>query len=115
MKGRSDDSVKVRGVLFYPATVEAVIAKFPDLGSEYLIEIDKKGNMDTCKVTLEYIEAKTGDLATLRGQVSEALWGKLNFKSDVELVPFGDLGKKLGVETRVKSAKKRVLDYRFSS
>jgi hypothetical protein len=48
----------------------------------------------------------------LKEKVTQELWARLNVRCEVELMPLGKLGSLLGAETRVKSAKKRVIDRR---
>ncbi|MDR1410761.1 MAG: phenylacetate--CoA ligase [Spirochaetaceae bacterium] len=44
--GRSDDMVKVKGVMIYPSRVDELLAAIPDVSSEYRIEIGHAGGRD---------------------------------------------------------------------
>jgi phenylacetate-CoA ligase len=56
--GRSDDMVKVKGVMIFPSRVDELLAAIPGVSSEYRIEIDHVDGRDT--VTL-YFETPYSD------------------------------------------------------
>ncbi|TVO58573.1 phenylacetate--CoA ligase PaaK [Denitromonas halophila] len=51
--GRSDDMLIIRGVNVFPTQIEELICKMPKLSPQYLLEVDKKGHMDTLTVKVE--------------------------------------------------------------
>jgi phenylacetate-CoA ligase len=51
--GRSDDMLIIRGVNVFPTQIEELICKMPKLAPQYLLEVDKKGHMDTLTVRVE--------------------------------------------------------------
>ncbi len=51
--GRSDDMLIIRGVNLFPTQIEELICHMPQLASQYLLEVDKKGHMDTLTVKVE--------------------------------------------------------------
>lgn len=75
--GRVDDLVVYRGAKFYPTQVEGVVRGFPELSSEYRIEVQEEGGVArqvTVVVELEQgREAAPGLVQALRGRLKEAL------------------------------------------
>jgi phenylacetate-CoA ligase len=51
--GRSDDMLIIRGVNVFPTQIEEIIARFPALSAQYLIEVGKQGHLDTVIVNTE--------------------------------------------------------------
>ncbi len=51
--GRSDDMFIFRGVNIYPGQIAAVLEGFPELSSEYLIALTRKGGLDHMQVSVE--------------------------------------------------------------
>ena len=66
IKGRSDDMLIINGVNVFPSQIEEVLMKIPQVGTNYLIEIDKEGVLDRVIVKTE-INSKlfTGDISSL--------------------------------------------------
>ncbi len=46
IKGRTNEMVKIRGVSLYPAALEDVLKKFPELTHEYLLVVERAGNQE---------------------------------------------------------------------
>ncbi len=55
IKGRSDDTIKFRGVNIYPSSIDTVISGIPGLGSEYQIHLtrDERSGRDSMKLIIE--------------------------------------------------------------
>ena len=51
--GRSDDMLIIRGVNVFPTQIEELICRMPKLAPQYLLEVDKKGHMDSLTVRVE--------------------------------------------------------------
>lgn len=87
--GRSDDQVKVRGVIFLPAQVDTVLAEVSGCGSEFQAYVDRDSDgRDTLMVRVERDgEARLGLVEELR----KRLRVKVGLRVEVELVPFGSL------------------------
>jgi phenylacetate-CoA ligase len=51
--GRSDDMVKVKGVMIYPSRVDELLTVIPDASSEYRIEIEHIGGRDAMTLYFE--------------------------------------------------------------
>jgi len=78
--GRLDDMLIVRGVNVFPAAVEGIVRRFPDV-DEFQIEVFRAGELDEVRVLLE-----AGDPATVRS-VQEALRVGLGLRLEVRSVP----------------------------
>jgi phenylacetate-CoA ligase len=96
----------VRGVNIYPQQIERVLMSLPQIGSNYLIQLEGLDEM-TIKVEL----AKTGfdgqveHLVKLQSAIADRLRTELLVKPKVELVPPGTLPVSEGKA-------KRVIDHR---
>jgi phenylacetate-CoA ligase len=78
--GRLDDMLIVRGVNVFPAAVEGIVRRFPDV-DEFQIEVVREGELDEVRVLLE-----AGDPATVHS-VQEALRVGLGLRLEVRCVP----------------------------
>jgi phenylacetate-CoA ligase len=87
LTGRSDDQVKVRGVIFLPAQVDTVLAEIAGCGSEFQAFVDRDGDgRDTITVRVE-ADLRPG----LADELASRLRIKIGLRVDVDLVPFGEL------------------------
>jgi phenylacetate-CoA ligase len=85
--GRSDDQVKVRGVIFLPAQVETVLAEVDGCGSEFQACVDRDGDgRDTITLRVE-----ADDRPGLAAELSRQLRVKIGLRIEVELVGRGEL------------------------
>ncbi len=65
-KGRSDDMLIINGVNIFPMQIEQTLMKQPNVGTNYLVEIQKENFMDKIHVNVEVNEKNfTGSLADL--------------------------------------------------
>ncbi len=87
--GRSDDMVVVRGVNLWPAAVEAVVRRFPEV-VEHVAVLGHRDAMAEVRVTIEPVEGGA-DPDTLRDRVEAALRTALGLRIPVETVPPGTL------------------------
>jgi phenylacetate-CoA ligase len=86
LRGRSDDMIKVRGVLFFPAQVEHVLGRVEGATGEYRIEIDRDGAGDRVLV-----RAEAPDRSGLGAHVADLLRAEVGLRADVEIVAPGEL------------------------
>lgn len=71
----------INGVNVFPSQIEEVIMKLPEVGTNYLIVVDKKGELDKITIKTEiYSKMFTGDLSllsklekTLQNQIKDAI------------------------------------------
>ena len=105
IKGRSDDMLIINGVNLFPSQIEEVLMKTPEVCTNYLIQIEKRGAMDRLAVKTE-IDARlfTGNpraLDDLRERISELLRSAILVKPVVELHEPGSLPVSEGKAKRV--------------
>ncbi|OGA69536.1 MAG: acyl--CoA ligase [Betaproteobacteria bacterium RIFCSPLOWO2_12_FULL_68_20] len=91
--GRSDDALKVRGVLVFPSQVEDVIAGTPGTVKEaWQIYVDTMdGSPKTMTVAIECETGCPGDASKLASTVAHSLQSRLGLKVPVECHPQGTL------------------------
>lgn len=100
LRGRTDDMIKARGVLFYPAHVEHVLGRVDGATGEYRVEIDRDGSGERVLV-----RAEVPDRPGLGGHVAQLLRTEIGLRADVEIVEPGTL-------PRSERKTQRVLDHR---
>ncbi|MCS7271672.1 MAG: phenylacetate--CoA ligase family protein, partial [Gemmataceae bacterium] len=83
VRGRVDDMIHVRGNNLYPATLEAIIRRFPEV-AEYRIVIDQRGPLTDLRIE---VEPRSGDGTALAAALARALRDELLFRIDVVAVP----------------------------
>jgi phenylacetate-CoA ligase len=86
--GRTDDMIYLRGNNVYPATVEAVIRRFPEV-VEFRLVVDQTGPLTDLRIE---IEPETSIHAShLAEAVARAIRDELLFRVEVDAVPPGTL------------------------
>ncbi len=105
IKGRSDDMLIIGGVNVFPSQIEDVLMKIPEVGTNYLIQLEKRGSLDRLIVKTEiYAKLVAGDLHTLddlRERIAESLRAAILIKPAVELHEPGSLPVSEGKAKRV--------------
>ncbi len=86
--GRTDDMIHLRGNNLYPAALEAVVRRFPEV-AEYRVTIDRSGPLAAVRVEVEPAPAAVGNHVADR--VARAIRDDLFFRADVAEVPPGTL------------------------
>jgi phenylacetate-CoA ligase len=84
--GRTDDMIHLRGNNLYPAALEAVIRRFPEV-AEYRVTIDRGGPLAAVMIELEPMGAGSN----VAERVSRAIRDELFFRADVTEVAPGTL------------------------
>jgi phenylacetate-CoA ligase len=100
--GRADDMIHVRGNNLYPAALEAVIRRFPEV-AEYRVEIDHRDSLTALRVQVEAAAPHSGD--ELAAALERALRDEFLFRAEVRPVPAGSL-------PRFEMKAKRVVHHR---
>lgn len=85
--GRTDDMIHLRGNNFYPAAVEAVVRRFPEV-AEFRIVVDQSGPLPDLRLE---IEPCAGHGAALAEAVGRAVRDELLFRVEVVAVAPGQL------------------------
>lgn len=100
--GRSDDMLIIRGVNIFPQQIERVLMSKPQIGRNYLIEIEGLDDL-TVKVELAAagFDGQVEHLAALQQELVEKLRAEIWVKPKVELAPPGSLPVNEGKAKRV--------------
>lgn len=101
--GRSDDMMKVKGVIVFPAQIEEAIMKVKGVSENYQIIKYKKGIVTNLSVKVEPTETmfKKGNLKKLKKEIEEEIHSILNLRISAEIVKPGALPRSEGKAKRV--------------
>jgi phenylacetate-CoA ligase len=85
--GRVDDMFIVRGNNVFPAAIEAVLRRFPEI-AEFRCEVISSGALTQVKLEIEPLASNlASDRSELCGRIERAVHAALSFRPDVVLVP----------------------------
>jgi len=101
--GRSDDTVKIKGVNVYPGQIEDVIKMTPGLSSEYQIIVRREEGKDQVLIRVE--EDPVNPSPKAAKEFKHLIKTVVNIIAEVELVPYQAL-------PRSEKKTRRVFDYR---
>jgi phenylacetate-CoA ligase len=103
--GRTDDMLIINGVNVFPSQIEEKIMKIPEVATNYLIHVDKKGALDRLTVKVEiYPKLFLGDMSrleALRARIVDELRSSITIAPLVELHEPGALPVSEGKAKRV--------------
>jgi phenylacetate-CoA ligase len=91
VQGRADDITKVKGVLLSPAAIEEVVRDLPELGSEYLVVVTKKGDIDDITLKVELLPGHEKDVDAVKAKLTNQLRLKTNLGYNIEFHKCGSL------------------------
>jgi phenylacetate-CoA ligase len=105
IKGRTDDMLIIKGVNFYPMQIEKVIMDIPEVGNNYLIEIETVDYLDNLNIKVEVrpsiFHGDIGELENLKKRISEDLKNEILISPKITLVEPNSLPKSEGKAVRV--------------
>ena len=103
IKGRSDDMMKVKGVIVFPSQIEAALMKVDGISDNYQIVKTKKGDITSLSVEVEPSELrfKQGHLDELEKQAEDEIYSILNLHVPVEAIPPKTIPRSTGKAKRV--------------
>jgi len=105
IKGRTDDMLIINGVNVFPSQIEEVIMKMPNIGTNYLIRVEKAGTLDKLtiqtEVGAELFSDDARDLHALKERIKEELRASITINPAVELHEPGFLPVQQGKAIRV--------------
>ncbi|MBR5774100.1 MAG: phenylacetate--CoA ligase [Clostridia bacterium] len=103
-RGRTDDMLIIRGINVFPSQIESVLLEL-EMNPNYLIVVDRKGNLDTMEVQVEMQPGMFHDtvkeLENTEHRIEAALQSTLNIFAKVRLVEAGTLARSEGKAKRV--------------
>ncbi len=105
IKGRSDDMLIIKGVNVFPMQVEAVLMSIPEVGTNYLIELDTVDDIDVMTVKVEvrddFFLGDVKGLTALQQKITNALKSEVLFTPKVTLVEPESIPEAQGKAVRV--------------
>ena len=103
--GRSDDMFIMKGVNIYPMQIEQVLMAFPEVGQNYLIQLEKEGLKETLRVKVEVREENFVEdmraLRALQDRISRRLHDEILITPVIDLVQANSLPVSEGKAKRV--------------
>ena len=105
IKGRTDDMLIVKGVNMYPVQIEKTLMAIPQVGANYLIQLEHKDYNDHMIVKVEVqadmFHGDMKELQALRKTITESLRSELLVTPEVDLVEPNTLPRSEGKAVRV--------------
>jgi phenylacetate-CoA ligase len=103
IKGRSDDMMKIKGVIVFPSQIEAAIMKVNGVSNYYQIVKTKTGHISSLSIEIEPTEErfKDGHLDDLEKQVEGEIYSILNLHIPVKTLHPKTIPRSTGKAVRV--------------
>jgi phenylacetate-CoA ligase len=103
IKGRSDDMMKVKGVIVFPSQIEAALMSVEGVSDNYQIIKTKKGDITSLSVEVEptVTRYKERHLDDFEKQVEEEIYSVLNLHVSVKAIPPKTIPRSIGKAQRV--------------
>lgn len=103
IKGRSDDMMKIKGVIVFPSQIEAALLKVPGVSENYQLVKEKKGAVTSLSIEVEATEEryKMGNLEELEQKVEEEIYSILNLRVPVKVLQPKAIPRSTGKAKRV--------------
>ena len=110
--GRSDDMLIIRGINVFPSQVESVILEMKEFEPQYMLIVDRKGNLDTLEIQVEvrrdFFSDDIGAMLALKKSLADKLKSVLSISADVKLVEPNSIARSQGKSKRVIDNRKLV-------
>jgi len=110
IKGRSDDMLIINGVNLYPMQIEEILMRIPEVGHNYLIEIDKVEYLDRINIKVEVrpdiFKGDLNALESLKGIIMNDIKSNVLVKPHIILVEPNSLPASEGKAVRVIDKRK---------
>ena len=94
--GRSDDMLIIRGVNVFPTQIEEQILDVKGLSPHYLMEIEKKGHLDSVRVLVECVQGYTADTQVVAAELQTKIKSLVGISVSVEVKGIGELPRSEG-------------------
>jgi phenylacetate-CoA ligase len=103
IKGRSDDMMKVKGVIVFPSQIEAALMNVNGVSDNYQIVKTKKGNITSLSVEVEPTESRYNDghLDDFEKQAEDEIYSVLNLHVPVKAIQPKTIPRSTGKAKRV--------------
>ena len=94
--GRSDDMLIIRGVNVFPTQIEEQILDVTGLSPHYLMEIERKANLDSVRVLVECVQGCTADTQVVAAELQAKIKSLVGISVSVEVKESGELPRSEG-------------------
>ena len=98
--GRSDDMLIIRGINVFPSQVESVILEMAEFEPQYMLIVDRAGNLDTLQVQVEvrrdFFTDDIGSMLAMKKKLADRLKSVLSISADVKLMEPGSIERSQG-------------------
>lgn len=105
IQGRTNDMFIIKGVNIFPMQIERALMAMPEVGTNYLILLDREGYTDRLtvrvEVTPEIFRGEVDELLKLQERITHALRTELLVTPRIELVEPGTIPRREGKAVRV--------------
>ena len=103
IKGRSDDMMKVKGVIVFPSQIEAALMNVNGVSDNYQIVKTKRGNITSLSVEVEPTESRYNDghLDDFEKQAEDEIYSVLNLHVPVKAIQPKTIPRSTGKAKRV--------------
>ena len=103
--GRSDDMIVIKGVNIYPMQVEKILMSIPEVGQNYIIQLERQGHMDQMRVKVEirdeFFVEDMRRLQQIQNKIAGLLREEILISPKIDLVEHNTLPQSQGKATRV--------------
>ncbi|MDR2830543.1 MAG: phenylacetate--CoA ligase [Methanobrevibacter sp.] len=103
--GRTDDMLKIRGVMIFPSQIERALLKIDGLTPNYQIVVTREGNLDEVEIKVEttpkVFSDKIKELEELENKIAKHIHKEINLRVNVRLVEPNTLPRSEGKAVRV--------------
>ncbi|MDR2624559.1 MAG: phenylacetate--CoA ligase [Methanobrevibacter sp.] len=103
--GRTDDMLKIRGVMIFPSQIERTLLKIDGLTPNYQIVVTREGNLDELEVKVEttpkIFSDKIKELEEFENKVAKRIHKEVGLRVNVTLVEPNNLPRSEGKAIRV--------------
>jgi len=103
IKGRSDDMMKVKGVIVFPSQIEAGLMQVDGVSDNYQIIKTKKGDITSLSIEVEPTEErwKEGHIEDLEKKAEDEIYSILNLHVPVKAIEPKTIPRSTGKAKRV--------------
>lgn len=103
--GRTDDMLKIRGVMIFPSQIERALLKINGLTPNYQIVVTREGNLDEAEIKVEttpkIFSDKIKELEELENKIANHIHKEIGLRVNVTLVEPNTLPRSEGKAERV--------------
>ncbi len=101
--GRSDDMIILRGVNIYPGQIDEVLSSIPEVGSEYQLHLESKGDgKDYMTIKAEAQQGiDINNIIEIKNKIKKTVKAKIMVSCDAQICVYGELPRFAGKAQRI--------------